>query len=692
MADTDWMKLNVKRKPTKPTRWLLLSFLAGSLVVGFSMATPTWGQDTPTQSAPAKSSDEPKDDDPSMAKTSDNEGESVAPPGDHRIESGATTGDGAGATTAEDAISERVGLDALSAAQLEPLREPKDPTSYGRWVLLPALLTIILAILTRQVVPALVVGVTIASYMLLPCLADANTYAQSGKLVGGFRLAAEHYVLGAIADDNHIKIMVFTLVIGFMVGVIGRNGGTRGMVRLVAGKSSSPRRCALTAWLAGLFVFFDDYANSMIVGPTMQPVFDRVKLSRAKLAYIVDSTAAPVASLALIGTWVGAEIGYIQDGLDAVAAKGAALLDSQGNVITGMQAFLGSIPYRFYPILALFLVFLIALTGRDFGPMKRSERKILSKIDPDPSAESSETASKRATATWWLGLAPVFLLVVSTIWVLVATGLSAEGTATAMSAVAPDGSSTWAAHSWWERAGTVVSNADSYIAIFYGAVFSAIAAVLLTMISRVCSVRDAVDAGLEGMSRMFPAVVILILAWSLSAVLQDLKLGEVAVTQLRSLDFQAMWLPLAVFICAAIVSFATGTSWGTMGILCPLTVMIAVELAVELEPARALGIFYASVGSVLAGAVFGDHCSPISDTTVLSSIASGCRHEEHVWTQIPYALVAAIAAMGLGDVACSVYGQPWYYGLGAGALFLLLVVFVLGRRPVPSFELADAGP
>ena len=191
---------------------------------------------------------------------------------------------------------------------------------------------------------------------------------------------------------------------------------------------------------------------------------------------------------------------------------------------------------------------------------------------------------------------------------------------------------------------------------------------------------------------MFPAVVILILAWSLSATLQALRLGDVVGAQLETHDFHAGWFPLAVFACSAFVSFATGTSWGTMGILCPMVVQIAVGLIGGVEANEALPLFYASVGSVLAGSVFGDHCSPISDTTVLSSIASGCRHEEHVWTQIPYALVAGIAAMGLGDVACSVCGQPWYYGLGAGALFLLLVVFVIGRRPVPSFELADAAP
>lgn len=574
-----------------------------------------------------------------------------------------------------------------STAAAATASEPKDPLTYDLWVLLPALIAIILAIFTRQVVPALVVGVLVGAYMMVPCLAAADAFAQLHSIIAGFRLAAERYLLGAVTDPTngygHITIMVFTLVIGFTVGVIGRNGGTEGLVRLVAGKTSSPRRGALTAWLAGLVVFFDDYSNTMIVGPTMRSIFDRVKLSRAKLAYIVDSTAAPVASIAVIGTWVGAEIGYIQTGIDKVTEGGAPtfLINNQGAVIDGWQAFLQSIPYRFYPILALVLVFLIALTGRDFGPMKRSERKVLSKIEPDPTAPKPDAEEKPQTPPrWWLGLLPVLVLVAGTVVVLAVTGYHAVGGQELMQQPIP----------WWQKAADIASKGDAYMSIFYGAILSAFVAVILTLLARVCSTRDVVDAGLEGMARMFPAIVILILAWSLSTVLQDLKLGDVVVAHLKAQEFPAVWLPLAIFLSAAVISFATGTSWGTMGILCPATVIIGAGLVADLDPAEALTLFYASVGSVLAGAVFGDHCSPISDTTVLSSIASGCRHEEHVWTQFPYAVVAAIVAMGLGDVMCSVYKQPWYYGLGAGAVLLLLIVFIVGRRPVASFDLADA--
>ncbi|MCH8054429.1 MAG: hypothetical protein IH895_10230, partial [Planctomycetes bacterium] len=342
---------------------------------------------------------------------------------------------------------------------------------------------------------------------------------------------------------------------------------------------------------------------------------------------------------------------------------------------------LNSIAYRFYPILALVLVFLVSITGRDFGPMRRSQQKSASRIDPDGTPPETQNGDGGPTSgKWWLGMVPIAVLVLSTVGVLIVSGLRAEDTVRMMQETGPNGLSAWAQLPWWEKAGRIVGNADSYLSIFYGAVLAALTVTILTMSARACSTRDAVDAGLDGMSRMFPAIVILILAWSLSAVLQTLKLGDVAGDQLRAMEFPAQWLPLAVFICAALISFATGTAWGTLGILCPITVTIAADLIGTLDAAQGLNLLYASVGSVLAGAVFGDHCSPISDTTVLSALACGCSLESHVWTQIPYALTAAVVAMVCGDLLCSHYQQSWYIGLLAGTALLVVIVYALGRK------------
>jgi Na+/H+ antiporter NhaC len=569
---------------------------------------------------------------------------------------------------------------------------------YGWFALVPAVVAIVLTLLTRQVVPALAIGVIVGAFMLLPSPEASGGYG--AWTLAGFKSAAENYTMGAILDPGegfekspitaifdsgggfgHLKIIIFTLTIGFMVGVMGRNGGTAGMVEVVAGRSKSQRRTALTAWLAGMVVFFDDYANSMIVGPTMRSVFDRVKLSRAKLAYIVDSTAAPVASLALIGTWVGFEIGSISQGLDTIHAAPAgqyAFLAGE----TGMTVFIQSLCYRFYPVFALVLVFLIALTGRDFGPMRKSEARALATLDDAPSSHGgAETETAKPNA--WLGLLPVLCLVGVTLYVLWHIGWHNDETVKLVAGEQLVNGKTWLDLPWYDQAGIVISNSDSYIPIFYAAFAASALALVLSSIARSCSLRDAADAGLEGMSRMFPAIVILVLAWALSSVEQNLHLGDVVADRLKTADFDPRWMPLLVFISAAGISFATGTSWGTMGILCPVTVEVTAKLVAGMDPAAASPLFFAAVGSVLAGAVFGDHCSPISDTTVLSSTASGCRHEEHVWTQMPYALAAAVVSMGLGDVLCSEYKQPWYYGMGAGTGALVLIVLIFGRKPTP---------
>lgn len=572
---------------------------------------------------------------------------------------------------------------------------PKDPKSYGLWVLVPAVVAILMTVFTRQVIPALFIGVVAGACMIVPCIPLDSHYSGLNAIVAAARLAVEKYVVGAIheypeTNFNHIRITVFTLVIAFMVGVIGRNGGTVGMVNLVVGKTASRRCGALTAWFAGLIVFFDDYANCMIIGPTMRSVFDRLRLSRAKLAYIIDSTAAPVASIALIGTWVGAEVGYIQTGLDDVRKLGAPefMLNADGSLMTGMQAFLNSLPYRFYPILALVMVFILSALDRDFGPMGRAESRALSRLDDDPrpsptsargpADQTAAPAPRHVEGPWWLGFFPVAVLVIATLATLGATGFSNSG-----------GWSELPPGPWWEKLGELIGKADSYLSIMYGAVFSALTAVLLTIPSRACSTKDAVDAGLEGMSRTFPAIVILVLAWALSSVQQDLMLGQVLTDRLKAIEFPARWLPFSIFVSSALISFATGTSWGTMGILCPITATLAAKLAAPLEPHIAITILYAAIGAVLSGSVFGDHCSPISDTTVLSSIGADCKHEEHVWTQMPYALVVAVFAMGLGDLLTSVYDLQWYWGLSMAAGGLTLFVLMVARQARPSFEMTS---
>ncbi len=548
---------------------------------------------------------------------------------------------------------------------------------YEEWVLVPPLVAIILAVITRQVIGSLFVATLVAAYMLMPCAGPASAYAGANPVIGGLRLGIEHYVLGAINDLEHIQIMVFTLCIGGMVGVVSANGGTRAIVEVLSRWARTPRRGQVAGWVGGHAVFFDDYANTMIVGPTFRPLYDRLRISRAKLAYIVDSTAAPVASLAPIGTWIGAEIGYIDDGLKAVKASATAAQPVPEFIegVSAYHAFLASIGYRFYAIFALALVLIIALARRDFGPMKRAEREAASADRTERQAEQSDSPNGKP----WYAAIPVLLLVGTTITILYLTGRAG---------FPEDKTLSFGTLSY------LLVNADAYSSILYGAVTALVVAILIGVVTRSLPTRKAIDAALDGMNRMFPAIVILILAWSLSAATQDLQLGKVAKSILQNASFPVAFLPLAVFAAACVVSFATGSSWGTMGILCPAAVEIAAGMCGALPADQALPLFYSTVGAVLAGAIFGDHCSPISDTTVLSSIASSCKHETHVWTQIPYSLLAAAVSVGAGYVMCNIYGQPWWLCLLAGLALLVVMVLIIGRRlpnvPATAPQSSDA--
>ncbi|MCP4590476.1 MAG: Na+/H+ antiporter NhaC family protein [bacterium] len=530
------------------------------------------------------------------------------------------------------------------------------PEEYGLWVLLPALAAIVLAVVTRRVLPALAVGILVASYMVWPCLAPEDRYETSNHLTGTVRVAAQSFIWdAALYDADHLLILAFTSVIAAMVGVIGASGGTRALVELIARRATSRRGGQIIAWAAGLIVFFDDYANTMIVGPTMQPIFDRLKVSRAKLAYIVDSTAAPVASIALIGTWLGAEIGFLQEGIDQLEQVPAFLVG-----VDGWKAFLYSLPHRYYAIFAIVTVVVIAISRRDFGPMRTAELQTLIGNEAGR-VDTASTTDDIPGATWWLAGAPVIALIGVTLTVLFYTGWVGVDDGVQRTFV------------------NVLANADAYWSIFLGAIASALLAFGLTFALRTISPSAALGSGLRGIWRVVPALAILALAWALSAASRALHLGETVSEYLQKAEFAAAWLPLGVFLCAALVSFATGTSWGTMAILCPMVVTVAARLAADLPADRALELFYASVGSVLAGAIFGDHCSPISDTTVLSSIASGCSLQSHVWTQLPYALTAAITGVVFGNVLSARCGLHWSIGLLLGAAALIITIRLLGR-------------
>jgi Na+/H+ antiporter NhaC len=400
----------------------------------------------------------------------------------------------------------------------------------------------------------------------------------------------------------------------------------------------------------GLLIFFDDYANCMIIGNTMRPLTDRMKISREKLAYIVDSTAAPVATLSIISTWVVAKMGFI--------VETGVIQDTEI-----FSVFLKLIPYSFYSLFTLLFVFLIASTRRDFGAMRKAENRALQTgqvIRPGaaPLADSGmEDFSSHGDMSrrWYVAALPVLALVACTLLGLLFTGKAALGEAGATSGI-------------WE----IMGNANSYNAILWGAMGGSLLALLLAMLGGHLSPKKSIEAWLGGCKGMFVAILVLTLAWSIAQTCEDLSVGPWVVAQIGN-DLPLQWLPAITFVLSALIAFSTGTSWGTMAILIPIIAPLAWVSPEE-------GIRFASLAGVLSGAIFGDHCSPISDTTVMSSFATASDHIDHVRTQLPYGLLCGGVAIVIGFIPTG-FGVPPWASLAVGSVLLLGVLLFFGRKP-----------
>ena len=535
------------------------------------------------------------------------------------------------------------------------LAAPDGNTSaWGAWSLVPPLVAIVLVMVTGRVIVSLLLSVAVAAVVL-----------HGASPLAALATFAETFLWQALADEHYLRIVVFTSLMGAMVGLMHRGGGMQGLVDLITARIRSPRGGQLAGWGLGLVVFFDDYANTLMLGTTLAPWYDRLRISRQKLAYIVDSTAAPVAGLALVSTWVAAEVGYIQQGLDQLRFA------QQANPF---DLFVQTIPYRFYPLLALAMVGWVAFSGRDFGPMRRFEeaagRRGPSKSAPEEPADTAAPwhglFARKPPPRWQNAVLPVLVVLGVTLLLLAWTGHHA------LLQQQRPGGSLWQ----WIRHG------DAYVALVYASLAGMLCAWVLLRCQRMLSPRECYWASVQGVLQVAPALVILWLASALRRATgaEALDTGGYLAGLLQA-HLDPRWLPTVVFLLAAAVSFATGTSWGTMGILMPLVIQTAHamlgaggEAVWPHDP-----IFLGAMAGVLAGSIFGDHCSPISDTTVLASLASGCPHMEHVWTQLPYAVVVAVVSVLLGTLPAGWGISPWW-GLLGGTVLLGLMVYGLGRR------------
>ena len=474
--------------------------------------------------------------------------------------------------------------------------EEEAAKNYGFLSLLPPLVAITLCFITKRVLASLFIGVWVGATILI----GWNPIGGVTKTLG--------YIVENAADSWNATILLFDFVVGGLIGLIYLSGGAQAFVKSVTKKVKNARDGQLAAWLFGLVIFFDDYSNTAVVGNAFRAVSDKLRMSREKFSYIVDSTAAPVASIALISTWIGYEVGLIGDAIEGTSVT-----------MTPYTIVLQSIPFRFYSIFAIILVLAIALSGRDYGPMLKAEyrARTTGKVFADgatPLSGGSELKVLEGVPQKTVNMVvPIIVLVVVSIFGM-----------------------------WWTGGGTsaesftaAISDADAMTALLWGAMFAVIVAILMYKAQGIGTLADMMDAFIDGAKMMLLANLVLLSAWSIGSVCAEIGTAPYVVEAARRVVSPVL-VPMVIFLICNLISFATGTSWGTMAIAMPIAVPLALSLGVPLPLA---------ISAVLTGSVMGDHCSPISDTTIMSSMFSGSDHIDHVKTQIPYALTASGVAI-----------------------------------------------
>ena len=550
--------------------------------------------------------------------------------------------------------------------------------------IVPPLVAIILALIFKEVIISLFVGIWSGAFIVNGMRFDPIS------MVTSLFDVVEKYIIGALSDSGHLSVLLFSLMIGGMVAIISRNGGMAGVVKRLSKFAKTPRSTELVTWFLGVAIFFDDYANTLIVGNTMRPVTDKFKISREKLAYIVDSTAAPVAAIAFITTWIGVELGYIKDNMNN--------LTGLEEIPSAYSVFLSSLQYSFYPILTLGFILILIFTRRDFGAMYKAEVRART-TGAVSKKRGEETASgdmedlepvKNAPLKWYNAVVPVITVVSVTIIGLVATGLDTSLASLTSLGYEGDASfgSIWSnLHllsdseqlSFFEQLGILIGNADSYVALIWASLSGLILGILLTIGGRIMKVEDTMNTMLAGFKTMLPALIILALAWSLGTITEELNTATFLTSTLQD-SLPPEFMPAVIFILAGAIAFSTGSSWSTMAILYPIAIPAtwAICMANGYDNTAALPILYNVIATVLAASVFGDHCSPISDTTILSSLASDCNHIDHVRTQLPYALTVGSVSIVLGYISI-VVGLPAFFNFLIGLIVLFLIVRFIGK-------------
>ena len=455
------------------------------------------------------------------------------------------------------------------------------PSMYATfWALLPPIIAIALALITKEVYSSLFVGIVVGGLFY----ANFNPEGAINHIFGDG-------MIGVLADSWNVGILIFLVMLGAMVSLMNKAGGSAAFGEWAAKHIKSKVGAQLATVLLGMLIFVDDYFNCLTVGSVMKPVTDKYKVSREKLAYLIDATAAPVCIIAPISSWAAAVTGFV-DGED------------------GLSLFISAIPYNFYALLTIFMMLLAVLMKVEFGPMKAAET-LAEKAEVLEAAQSQNNKKGKVVDL----VVPIVALIASCVIGMVYTGGFFEGADFI----------------------TAFSNSDASFGLVIGSFAALIITLLFYLVRKVLTINECMESIPEGFKAMVPAILILTFAWTLKAMTDSLGAG-VYVEELvkgSAAGFMA-FLPAIIFVIAALLAFATGTSWGTFGILIPIVV--------EVFGSTDYTLMIISISACMAGAVCGDHCSPISDTTIMASAGADCNHVNHVSTQLPYAIFVAVVS------------------------------------------------
>lgn len=486
--------------------------------------------------------------------------------------------------------------------------------------LLAPVIAIVLALITKEVYSSLIIGIVVGGFI----------YA-----AGNFEAAINHVLfdgfVASLSDSYNMGIIIFLVLLGALVSMMNKAGGSAAFGRWASKHIKSRVGAQLATILLGCLIFIDDYFNCLTVGSVMRPVADEQKISRAKLSYIIDATAAPICIIAPISSWAAAVAGF---------ARGAGA-DS------GMSLFVQAIPYNFYAIFTIIMMVVLVVAKIDYGPMKLHEMNAIEKGDIFTSGTKVEGNDVEANPKGKVIdlILPVVVLIICCVFGMIYSGGFFEGTGFV----------------------EAFSNSDASVGLVIGSAIAIVFAVAYLLIRRVISFKDAMASLPEGFKAMVPAILILTCAWTLKAMTDSLG-AKIYISQLvegSAGAFQS-FLPAIIFLIAVGLSFATGTSWGTFGILIPIVLSV-------FEAGNPIMIV--AISACMAGAVCGDHCSPISDTTIMASAGGQCDHLNHVSTQLPYALTVA----GVSFVTYIIAGfvPQWYISLPIGAVLMVGTLFVI---------------